>query len=64
MTAHFDSQLNMFGLGSVVAAPDNSTPGGSYWFHWERDGALSMRTYMKINNFDYDNIKTKMDAYM
>ena len=27
--------------GAVVAAPDYNTPGGSYYYHWERDGALS-----------------------
>lgn len=54
----------MFGKGGVVAAPDNSTPGGSYWYHWERDGALSMRTYMKIHDYKYDDIKEFMDNYM
>jgi glucoamylase len=56
--------LNLFGLGAVVAAPDNSTPGGSYWYHWERDGALSMRTFMKLNDFDYDKVSEKMDSYI
>ena len=26
-----------------MAAPDTDTPGGSYYYHWERDGALTMR---------------------
>jgi len=39
----------------VVAAPDTSTPGGSYYYAWMRDGALSMRTYLEINN-DYNTV--------
>lgn len=35
--------ISCFIAGGVVAAPDYDTPGGSYYFHWERDGALTMR---------------------
>jgi glucoamylase len=28
--------------GAVVASPDESTPGQNYYFHWIRDGALTM----------------------
>lgn len=31
--------------GGVVASPDTDVPGGgSYYYHWMRDGGLSMRT--------------------
>ena len=46
----FDANINIQGKGGVVAAPDNSTPGGSYYYHWMRDGALTMRTYMELND--------------
>ena len=52
----FLANIDMFGQGGVVAAPDNSTPGGSYFFHWMRDGALSMRAFMEINDFTLDKI--------
>merc|ERR1711935_306687 len=38
------ANINVQGVGAVVAAPDHNTPGGSYYYHWERDGALTMRT--------------------
>lgn len=42
MQALFEKNLNIQGSGMVVAAPDYNTPGGSYYYHWARDGALSM----------------------
>ena len=42
----FDANININGKGGIVAAPDRSTPGGSYYYHWMRDAALTMRTYM------------------
>lgn len=50
MYTNFDANLNMYGQGGVVAAPDNVT---QYWFHWMRDGALCMKTYMDINDNDF-----------
>ena len=46
----FDANINIQGKGGIVAAPDHSTPGGSYYYHWMRDAALTMRTYMEIND--------------
>lgn len=51
MNSLFEANINIQGKGGVVAAPDHSTPGGDYYYHWMRDGALTMRTYMEINNF-------------
>lgn len=42
MFGYYRKNIDIQGLGGVVASPDNSTPGGSYYYHWERDGALSM----------------------
>ena len=43
MRAMFLSNVNIQSTGAVVAAPDHDTgPGGDYYFHWERDGALTM----------------------
>jgi glucoamylase len=46
MYQFFDANINIQGQGGVVAAPDPNTPGGSYYYHWMRDAALTMRTYM------------------
>lgn len=56
--------LNIQGTGAVVAAPDHNTPGGSYYFHWMRDGALSMDVFMDLNDRDPTKIKENMDAYV
>lgn len=53
MYALYEANLNIEGKGGVVAAPDHNTPGGSYYYHWMRDGALSMKVYMEVNDLDY-----------
>lgn len=52
----FLANINIDGKGGVVASPDPNTPGGSYYFHWMRDAALSMKTFMIINDYDYETI--------
>ena len=64
MKTYFYANLNIQGLGGVVASPDTNTPGGSYYYAWERDAALSMKSYMFINDFTYSTIQTNMDAYV
>ena len=56
--------LNIQGSGAVVAAPDHNTPGGSYYYHWMRDGALSMDVFMDLNDRDLTKIKINMDSYV
>lgn len=63
MYTNYMKNINIQGKGAVVAAPDHNTPGGSYYYHWMRDGALSMMAYMEINGNDYDVIKDDMYAY-
>lgn len=52
MYNNFIANLDIQGKGGVVAAPDTQTPGGSYYYHWMRDSALSMRSYMEINDYN------------
>lgn len=60
----FEANIDIQGKGGVVASPDRSTPGGSYYYHWMRDGALTMRTYMEINDMDLTKIEAKMKSYV
>lgn len=59
----FDSNINIQSKGGVVAAPDNSTPGGSYYYHWMRDAGLTMRLYQELNDFDLSKVDDKMKKY-
>lgn len=66
MYSYYELNLNIGGKGGVVASPDTNITqtGGSYYYHWERDGALSMRAYMVLNNLNLDAIETNMQAYV
>ena len=64
MWALFDGNIDIQGKGGIVAAPDHSTPGGSYYYHWMRDGALTARTYMELLDLDLSKIETKMKHYV
>lgn len=62
MYGYFMDNIDIKGLGGVVASPDNSTPGGSYFYHWERDGALSMNALQLITTFAQHN--SYMQSYV
>lgn len=47
-----------------MAAPDNNTPAGSYIYDWMRDGAISMNTFMILNNYSLSSIQPKMNDYV
>ncbi len=64
MYQFFDAAINIQGKGGVVAAPDPNTPGGSYYYHWMRDAALTMRTYMELNDMRLSSVELKMKAYV
>src|SRR3954463_3271255 len=34
--------------GAVIASPDESTPNQNYYFHWTRDGALTMDVVVSL----------------
>ena len=63
MRKYFLANINIDGSGAVVAAPDYNTPGGSYYFHWERDGALSMAALLETAS-SVDDVRTQFDAYV
>jgi len=63
MTKKFEANLNIQGSGAIVAAPDHNTPGGNYYYHWMRDGALSSLVYMQVNDLDYSKVNEVMSAY-
>eukprot|EP01062_Namystynia_karyoxenos_P021367 TRINITY_DN1812_c0_g1_i8.p2 TRINITY_DN1812_c0_g1~~TRINITY_DN1812_c0_g1_i8.p2 ORF type:complete len:597 (+),score=206.17 TRINITY_DN1812_c0_g1_i8:77-1792(+) len=62
MRGFFFKNIDLFGTGMVVAAPDNNTKGGTYWFHWMRDGGLTMRSV--LSNFDWSVADPKMRSYV
>src|SRR4051812_21194473 len=47
--------------GAVIASPDESTPNQNYYFHWTRDGALTMNVVVGF----YQNAPTaeRRDEY-
>jgi len=61
---NYENNLDVDGSGAVVASRDHNTPGGDYFFHWMRDGALSMKTFLEINDNDYDKVAEKMRSYV
>ena len=42
--SYFLANIDVNSTGAVAAAPDLNTPGGSYFYHWARDGGLTMDT--------------------
>ena len=52
INGYFNANLNIQNLGGIAAAPDPDTPGGSYYYHWVRDGALAMRSLQETREFD------------
>jgi len=45
-----------------LSAPDYNTPGGSYYYHWERDGALSMGALLETAD-SFDSVQKDLEAY-
>ena len=64
MYENYHANLNVEDCGAVVAAPDDSTPGGSYYYHWMRDAGLSIKTWMDINDNDYNTCREVLQAYL
>jgi glucoamylase len=40
MQGYFEANLNVHGNGAVMASPSTQSP--DYYYHWQRDGAISM----------------------
>jgi glucoamylase len=47
---YFLNNIDINSTGAVAAAPDLHTPGGSYFYHWARDGALTINTLTSYTN--------------
>jgi len=62
MKGFFFKNINIQGSGLVVAAPDYATHGGSYYYHWMRDGGLTMRSV--LNNFVWSDAEPLLKAYL
>eukprot|EP01038_Epipyxis_sp_PR26KG_P005833 gene5833-8048_t len=60
---NFLANININGQGGIVAAPDYDTPGGSYYYHWMRDGALTMRCVQETNTGNFSQVETIVKAY-
>lgn len=56
------ANVDIQGSGAVVASPDPNTPGGSYYFHWARDGALCWETVLETYNAS--DLDTKFQHYV
>eukprot|EP00428_Durinskia_dybowskii_P064609 CAMPEP_0170364694 /NCGR_PEP_ID=MMETSP0117_2-20130122/5512_1 /TAXON_ID=400756 /ORGANISM="Durinskia baltica, Strain CSIRO CS-38" /LENGTH=509 /DNA_ID=CAMNT_0010619215 /DNA_START=1 /DNA_END=1530 /DNA_ORIENTATION=- len=63
MRGYFLENINIDGKGGIVAAPDYNTPGGSYYYHWMRDGALTMRCLQDTNEGTFSEIETIVKSY-
>jgi glucoamylase len=50
---YFISNMDINKTGAVAAAPDLHTPGGSYFYHWSRDGALTMDSLQSYSNTSF-----------
>jgi len=48
-----------------MASPDQHVGvAGSYFYDWARDGALSMRAYMELNDYEISKIESNMQSYL
>lgn len=63
MRNYFLANINIDGKGGIVAAPDYNTPGGSYYYHWMRDGALTMRCLQETNPGSFSDVETIVKSY-
>ena len=64
MRGFMRANLNIDNLGGVVASPDRNTPGGTYYWNWERDAALSMRMWYEHSDDSASNLAAMMDSYV
>lgn len=62
MRNYFLANINIEGKGGIVAAPDYNTPGGSYYYHWMRDGALTMRA-LQDTTANFSDISATVKTY-
>jgi len=59
----FLANINIDSKGGIVAAPDYDTPGGSYYYHWMRDGALTIRSLLETSS-NFTEIEGTIKSYV
>ena len=60
--SYFLNNIDINSTGAIAAAPDLHTPGGSYYYHWARDGALTINTLYSFTNKSFSQKYT--DDYL
>jgi hypothetical protein len=60
MEGYFLLNINIDGKGGVVASPSTTQP--DYYYHWQRDGAISMNELMGIRTIQ--QAETQLQAYV
>jgi len=60
MENYFLANINIQGKGGVVASPSTSQP--DYYYHWQRDGAISIKEMMGIRTIQ--QVDTQLKAYV
>jgi glucoamylase len=56
---YYMKNIDIDSTGAIAAAPDTNTPGGSYYYHWARDGGLTMTTLQFYTNQTFSNKYSK-----
>jgi glucoamylase len=65
MRGYFLKNINIDGKGGVAAAPSYAqTPAGSYYYHWMRDGSLSMKSFQDTNPSNFSSIESTIKTYI
>eukprot|EP01062_Namystynia_karyoxenos_P021368 TRINITY_DN1812_c0_g2_i1.p1 TRINITY_DN1812_c0_g2~~TRINITY_DN1812_c0_g2_i1.p1 ORF type:complete len:746 (+),score=218.97 TRINITY_DN1812_c0_g2_i1:77-2239(+) len=62
MAGFFFKNIDIERSGMVAAAPGHSVLGASYYYHWMRDGALTMRTLLR--HFPFEQVDQKLRSYV
>jgi glucoamylase len=64
MLTNFRANIDIDGKGGIVAAPDKNTPGGSYYYHWARDGGLTMAALQDLHKSNFTAIEGDLKSYV
>lgn len=55
--------MRVQGKGGILASPDTTAPGGSYYYHWMRDGALAIRSLQETAT-SWSDVEGAVKAYI
>ena len=56
--------INIHGKGGVISSPDLKSDGGNHWFHWTRDAALVIDTFIEIHGGKYEECQEILKSYV